>query len=171
MFYIQNQDGKVLQYMSSDGNVDKKSTKVGLPAGTYILRVKNTDYCKNLYINVPYQISANFTKSELYEKEFNDNNDEPNKISLGSQYFGRLSSRDDQDFYLFVLNSKGNVEIRFNHNKLSGVTDALWNVNIINSTGKTINTIKSNGNEDKKVLILKNLPKGSYFIQVTKKQC
>ncbi|PFW73810.1 hypothetical protein COL23_19025, partial [Priestia aryabhattai] len=78
---ILNSKGEVYEDIYSDDSELVEGyavTQVGLPKGTYYIKIENSSSA----YNKPYEIKAGFTASNNYEKEFNNNLTTANAINL-----------------------------------------------------------------------------------------
>jgi hypothetical protein len=135
-------------------------TQVGLPKGTYYIKIKKASYDEE---KISYEFKLEFTQSNVYEKEFNDNITNANAISLNTSYKGSLSDEYDYDFYKITLPSDGNVTL-----SMKQQTDVQWYVHIQNSSGKVFESLYTDGSEEVEgyATTQVGLPKGTYYIQV-----
>ena len=135
------------------------TTQVGLPKGTYYIKI---DYSSNA-ANIPYEFKLEFTQSNVYEKEFNNNLTNANAISLNTFINGSISDYYDKDFYKITLPSDGNVTLTMKQQ-----TDAQWYAHIQNSNGTVFESLYTDDSElvEGYATTQVGLPKGTYYIQV-----
>lgn len=156
-----NELEKEFQTIESKGNVEKTSMTVGLSPGKYYVVIK-PENSYNGYNDVDYNLTINYDQSEIYEKEFNDNIDVPNSLKANVNYSGMLQRRDDEDYYVF--NSNGTNNLKFTHDKLPGVGDYVWGIDILSSSKKVLMSYACKGNDAGDETGI--LPKGKYYIRV-----
>ncbi len=94
---------------------DEKQTvttsSVGLPAGYYILLVRDSS---KQSANT-YKFTVNYTKSDAWEREQNDTFNSPNAILTNKEYSGSIENNTDLDYYRFHLDEDGVVTFSFSH--------------------------------------------------------
>ncbi len=160
--HIQDSQGNIYEELSTDnsGSVDgNTTTEVGLPQGTYYIKV---DYYYSAE-NIPYEMSVGYTESNNYEKENNNNVTAANTINLNQLYNGRINKYNDKDFYTFTLPSDGNVAL-----SLKNMPGSSWTATIQNSKGETYQNLNSDDSELVKgnSVVNTGLAKGTYYIRV-----
>lgn len=159
------------EYLHSSyvGNVTQevRSYAVGLPAGTYYVRVTD-DYANYHYrhSSEPYEFSVNYTESEVWEKEFNNSIPNANEIMINTSYSGSVKDSGDMDFYKFTLERDGYVTVSFSHGYVdSGET--YWCLWILSSTQSEYLYQTYNGNiTEERQSYAVGLPAGTYYIKV-----
>ena len=68
--YLYKQDGSEMYTMGVNGDItSQRSCRVGLPAGTYYVKVKDGFY----HSNVNYNLRVNYVAADFWEREDNDN--------------------------------------------------------------------------------------------------
>ncbi|MCM3391508.1 MULTISPECIES: hypothetical protein [Cytobacillus] len=95
-----NSSGQVFEsFITDDSEMvsGDASRAVGLPAGTYYIKIENYSGA----IGVNYEFKVQYTQSNYYEKEFNDSLTAANAIELNKVYAGMLRRYDDKDFYIY----------------------------------------------------------------------
>lgn len=138
-----------------------ETTKIGLPAGSYHLVVKDG----SAYYDVPYTFSLNYVSSSTWEREINNTYNEANNINVNTEINGSIEDYSDDDYYKFSLSKAGYVSLTFKHGYIDSSSSG-WKVEIFNSNGNSVlgNSFKCNltSSESDKVY----LPAGSYHIKV-----
>ena len=159
---ILNVDNEELVYLESSGNeINKNSSYVGLPAGTYYIKV-NQYY----HSNIKYRFKVNYKSSGYWEKEFNNEMSTANKIKLNTTYNGVIQNGpENDDWYKVSLKSAGYVNINFMHKSLSN-SDRFWEVRILNTNNEELVYLEVSGNEINKNSSYVGLPSGTYYIKV-----
>ncbi|WNB92513.1 pre-peptidase C-terminal domain-containing protein [Bacillus sp. NEB1478] len=161
--HIQNSNGSIYESITTDDSelVEGDAvTQVGLPKGTYYIKIANDS---NSY-GTPYEFKVSYTASDYYEKEFNDNLTSADSMNLNQTYNGSLEDYNDIDIFKITLPSDGNVTLSLN--QLPG---SEWYVHIQNSTGSIYDWFYTDSSE----LVSGNataqvgLPKGTYYIKVS----
>ncbi|WP_160724100.1 hypothetical protein [Bacillus sp. USDA818B3_A] len=133
--------------------------QVGLPKGTYIVRV-SSNYNGS---TAPYKFQVKYTAGSGYEKEKNNTQETANPILLNTTYKGAIQSDYDYDYYIFTTPADGNVTISMRRNQ-----KASWGVTLYyddlneNQYYKTAYGTTAAGYEERQY----GLPKGTYIIKV-----
>ena len=160
--YLYNSNSEELMYRSYVGNSTTKSTstKVGLPAGTYYIKV--TPY---YHEDVPYSLKVNYAADSRWETEFNDKVSTANSLTIGTKKYGSLMDSSDVDYYKFNVSSTGYYKLKFNHNSVNS-SSTYWNVYLYNSSMSLINIYSYVGNVTSKTEGKIKLAKGTYYVKV-----
>lgn len=138
-----------------------RETSVGLPAGTYYLKIADNNYGNS---GVPYAFQVKFKAGEFFEQETNDDISHSNQIVLNQQYQSQLQQYSDKDFFKFVLPSISKVSI-----SISNQLDISWRYQVYTTTGKETSL---NGNTDYSNLAKDStqttvtLPAGEYYLKM-----
>ena len=146
------------------GNTKTDSTcEYGLPKGTYYILVKPRDYYDT---NVTYNFKINFSASDAWESEPNDDLGVPNKINVNKTYYGTTTEWND-DCYTFNLRKNGTVSINFGKEYDSNDSHG-WNITLYDSDRVQITdgTVYC-GDTDNKAVISTDLSAGTYYLKVT----
>ena len=146
------------------GNTKTDSTcEYGLPKGTYYILVKPRDYYDT---NVTYNFKINFSASDAWEREPNDDLGVPNKINVNKTYYGTTTEWND-DCYTFNLRKNGAVSINFGKEYDSNDSHG-WNITLYDSDRVQITdgTVYC-GDTDNKAVISTDLSAGTYYLKVT----
>ena len=146
------------------GNTKTDSTcEYGLPNGTYYILVKPRDYYDT---NVTYNFKINFSASDAWEREPNDDLGVPNKINVNKTYYGTTTEWND-DCYTFNLRKNGTVSINFGKEYDSNDSHG-WNITLYDSDRVQITdgTVYC-GDTDNKAVISTDLSAGTYYLKVT----
>ena len=146
------------------GNTKTDSTcEYGLPKGTYYILVKPRDYYDT---NVTYNFKINFSASDAWEREPNDDLGVPNKINVNKTYYGTTTEWND-DCYTFNLRKNGTVSINFGKEYDSNDSQG-WNITLYDSDRVQITdgTVYC-GDTDNKAVISTDLSAGTYYLKVT----
>ncbi len=92
---------------------EETTCPVGLPAGTYYIRVapfKSYSYC-----TANYQVRVNFSATDEWEKEFNNDAGSATTMAINTKYGGSIVDGEDKDIFKFSLSSAGYVSLAFSH--------------------------------------------------------
>ena len=117
--------------------VNKKSAtgpKIGLEAGTYYIKIgRNWDDYP--YVDeVEYRFSADFTATNYWESENNDDHASADTISANSVYSGFIESDSDNDFYKISFEKDGEIQIKFEHSLVSNDNNSRWGMTVYRET-------------------------------------
>ncbi|WP_158587441.1 fibronectin type III domain-containing protein [Neobacillus notoginsengisoli] len=160
---VMDVNGMEVQSFRTEGStnaVGMMSAEVGLPAGTYYLKIKDAGYNTS---DKEYQFKVNFTSSEFYEKEFNNSLAAANQIILNKTYKGVIADSSDEDFYKVQLSASGNVKLAIKQKPGSS-----WNGYILHSNGGVLEYVSTDsgsfatGNKVSEV----GLAAGTYYIKI-----
>lgn len=161
-----NQDGKEFaSFMTSSSNTvsGPTSINVGLPKGTYYLKLE--DNYNSASIDSEYKFQLKYTKSNYYEREFNDSISAASSLELNKNYVGYINiDTRDADFYKINLPQDGKVNVNVKQK-----TGASWKVEVLDSSGEvysSINTDSSDYASGDKVMPI-GLPAGEYYLKIT----
>ncbi|MCY6485268.1 hypothetical protein OW763_13050 [Clostridium aestuarii] len=158
---IINEDGKEYSNLSSEGIDIKNYMSIGLPKGSYYIRIKPVNF-----ISIPYNFILKFTQSDFFEKEFNNTLSTSNLININKQITGTLQNISDIDYYKFNLPFDGNINLEFSHEELENSYNGIyWRVSIVDENKKTYTSLVSKGTDIKNSLSV-GLPKGTYYISI-----
>lgn len=89
----------------------KSSVNIGLPKGTFYIKVRQSSYNSSYDENNPYQLNLKYTQSNFYEKESNDGIRSANLISLNKTYSASFQDTYDKDYFKFKVSKKGTYKI------------------------------------------------------------
>lgn len=137
--YIYRDDGSTYYdggsgYWSVPGDKDLTTNEIGLPSGTYYLRV--VPYSSSRWTSCTYNFTANFTPSSTWESELNNNKYDADEVLLGTNYLGAITNGDDRDWYVFTIGSTQSISITFGHNQIDS-SDAYWEIYLYQDDGST----------------------------------
>ena len=101
---------------------------LGLEEGTYFIKVNPYSVS-----GVQYGVTANYTKCNNWEVEFNDNYSTADTLTLNTTMYGVCTDSNDYDWYKFTLPSKEKINVSFSFSKAS--SQGYWRVSIYKYTG------------------------------------
>lgn len=161
--HIQDTKGNVYDYMYTDDSEMVKgysTAEVGLPAGTYYVKIEN--YSDGF--ETPYQMKVQYTATDYYEKEFNNSITAANGLTVNKTYRGNLQYSDDKDFYKFTLTKPGNVALSIKQSP-----GTIWYAHIQDTKGNTYTKIYTDDSEmiEGNVASEVGLPKGTYYVLIS----
>ena len=139
---------------------------IGIQRGTYYIKVQSAAggwSCSNS----TYGIKAVYTKSGVWEKEFNENPTTATPINLNTIYYGTTRSgfNYEQDYYKFTVSDAGYVTVNFT-NPLQSSADAYWQIYLYDSSYDEIASTDIYGNTTSTNLAAIGVQRGTYYIKV-----
>ena len=153
-------------YWEIAGNKNEKTAEIGLPKGTYCIRIEPYSYYR--YNTSTYTMSANFAPSSTWEKEINKSASSATRIPLDQDVCGSICGEDDSDWYSFTLDVDARPTISFSHPS-NGKNDTYWKMYLYQSDGVTPiygeEYWEIVGNKDMKTPEI-GLEKGTYYIRI-----
>ena len=162
---VQSADGlKSFLTTSIAGTATDTTKYVGLPAGTYLVKVTQGSYRTDM----DYTLTVT-TGPGTYEQEKNDTIGSATPIALGIPYTGNLEtlpSGFDVDYYKFTLSQPGYVGVNFKHEAISSGS-SYWDSTVQSADGLTsylTTGIAGTATDTTKYL---GLPAGTYLVKVT----
>lgn len=164
--HIQDEKGVIYDYFQTDNSElvkGRNAVKVGLPKGTYYIKVAPYEST----IDRPYTLKVAFKASATgYEKEHNDTLTTATKVTLNKAIKGTLNNKtnSDTDFYKFVISKTTNVKITMTQSPKT-----MWINRLYNSKGNEISSFYTDDSElaKKQYSITLRLKKGTYYYQVS----
>lgn len=153
---------------SVSGESSLTTCDIGLPAGTYYLRV--APYASYRWSSNTYNFTINYIETDVWEKETNNDKYSANRIDTGINYYGTISSENDKDWYAFDLASPGVLDVSFSHTQVES-SDAYWNLYLYRDDGSTYYDGSSNywqvpGDEGLTTSDI-GLPAGTYYLRIS----
>ncbi len=141
------------------------SRKIGLKAGTYYIMVASAGY-RNVASTDTYGVTVNYTPSNYWEKEYNEDFNSATPIKVNSKYYGttRNGNRYEHDYFKLSITKSGTYKINFATNK-NGDSNDLWNIQLFDKSYNIITEFSKSGTVKNKYNIL-YLAKGTYYICV-----
>ena len=113
LYYYDGSSAVRLNRFFIPSNAERKSScKLGLPAGTYYLKVYSDLHNSN--VKCSYAFVVNFTSSSAWETEPNNTIVKADTKSVNSQIYGAIDDS-DVDWYKFSLSKAGTVNISYTH--------------------------------------------------------
>ena len=138
---------------------------IGVQRGTYYIKVQSATY-NVASSNSTYGIQAAYTKSGVWEKEFNENPTTATPINLNMTYYGttRNGYWYEQDYYKFTVSSKKTYAIGLTTSNLKD-GNAYWVMYLYDASYNEIAKTDIYGNRTYHAIKAK-LPKGTYYIKI-----
>ena len=159
---LSDDKGNQLYTFPSAGNKPEVETApVGVPAGTYYVTVDH-QYSFD-HSAAPYTLEMDYIKSDVWEKELNNDKDSATPIQVNTEENGRLMKDTDEDYYSFELSSADEVSLQFKHDHREGST-VYWVITVMDQNGNDLKTFSSRGNAP--VITTETFPleAGSYYV-------
>ena len=152
----------------SCNNTETETTcKVGVPAGTYYIKVKRKEHTDQS--DAVYSLKVNYSASNVWESEFNDEVSIADPITVNQTYYGGIMEYSDVDYYRFRTNSAGVISLSFGKGYDSD-PDHGWNVTLYNSSTKELMSREYSCNNTETETTCKiGVPAGTYYIKVKRK--
>ena len=163
---LHDTEAKELYSLPSYGDVKSTSSvKMGLPAGTYYVKISSGSSWKTSI----YTVKVNYTETDTWEKEPNLSASFANKVKLNTFYYGTMYKSSDADWYKFTLSKKGVVSINFRHGVMTS-TSSCWLIRVYKADGTTqvsdLPLLYSKGDEASVSTKKVTLPAGTYYVKV-----
>ncbi len=141
---------------------EETSCEVGLPAGTYYLRIKRAN---NVYYSwATYHFTLNYTASDAWEKEQNDTIVTACTAALNKQISGSLMRSDDADWYKFTLQEDDTLVIVFSHEYIDS-SYRYWGTSVYSSENVELKYERWSGNVTDGSFEIP-LSAGTYYLRV-----
>lgn len=142
-------------------------TSMGIPAGTYYVKVESTSYSKACSLDV-YSLCINYTMSDAWEKELNDEFISASALTTNTPYYGTTKAGygDEKDYYFVELEESGSMTVNFS-NPLQKDTSEYWQVYLYDDEYTQIYGKNISGNVASTNLPATGLDAGRYYILVT----
>ena len=158
---IKDFDQKELAYYSFKGNEPKQSAEpIGLPAGTYYIKVENSSIS-----HIPYGFRLNYTPSEYWETELNGTYQTADKIVLDRPICGNQHRSEDEDYFAIDLTKDEKVELRFSHDFVNDPYFG-WYIDLFNKDMQSLERYTVSNGETDFVSAALQLPAGRYYLKV-----
>ena len=162
---ILNANNAVFVEQSFQGRTQTEVTTcdIGLEAGTWYVKV--APYSRYYPCSAAYQFKVNFTATNTWEREFNQNAGSANSIDVNTKYGGCIAYGDDVDFYTFTLDEAGYVSLAFSHEYVNDGDK--WTMDLLNINSASFVSRSFSGRTTTETSICKiGLPKGQYYVRV-----
>ncbi len=161
--YLYKADMRTLtSYYFYGSTISETCGNIGLPEGTYYLKIINYNY--HYYNGWDYNFKINYTASKTWEKEFNDSYDIADLIEANKNYYGSLMNDHDVDWYKFTVSAQGTKILYFNHDYKES-SNVYWRLYLYDPTMKQIASYSFSGNKTTSSAEL-NLQSGTYYIKI-----
>ncbi len=166
--YIFRDDGvsNVLDYdgyWCFAGNVNDEISQIGLPAGTYYIKIQYNPY---RHSDIIYRMRIAYEETDKTELEPNSAPSKATEIGLNTDYAGAIAGDNDADWYRFTLPSLAQVTLNFNH-ALIDSTSNYWNLYLYSSDGVTQLSSYSVAGNNNGSFDVGELEEGVYYAKIT----
>ena len=165
--WLYDSDYEELAYTEVCGNKTSTDlTAIGIDAGTYYIKINSTWWGEPASADT-YTVTANFTKSEYWEKEFNDDFVTSTPIKVNTSYYGttRKGYRDERDYYAVNISSNGVLTVNF-QNPSQKDSEGYWSVYLYDKEYKELAYAEIKGNIKNTSLPQIGVSKGTYYIKI-----
>lgn len=116
----------------SCNNAETETTcKIGMPAGTYYIKVRRKNY--TYQSDAVYSLKVNYNASSTWESESNNEIGKADSIAVGTWYSGTIMEEDDIDYYRFTVPKTSYVNISAK-GEYDSDTDHRWRFFIYNAS-------------------------------------
>lgn len=156
-------DNKQLSAWQWRGNATTADTtaKIGVPAGTYYLRVQDRSFSP-----VAYRFTVNYVTSDTWEKEFNETIVTANQIPTDTEISGSIRDSSDADWFAFQVPHDGYLSITFGHDFVDSASFH-WETALYTSENKQLNSWQWRGNATTaETTDMIGVPEGTYYLCV-----
>jgi len=167
--YIESSNGlNEYLYIANQSRTTSETKSVGLPAGTYLVRVSQGS--DSFSVGNDYTLTASIAQGS-WEQEYNNSVVTATPITLGISYKGSLQNVTDitpaskDDCYQFTLLSPSNVSVKFEHADV-GNNGKSWIVYVLSSNGQIQHLDMNNLSRTTSQTASIGLPAGTYIVQV-----
>lgn len=164
--YFYNTEYKELFNLPVNGNkTSTVSLTCGIPAGIYYIKIQSgsrwessTDF---------YTFEADFTSSNMWEEEFNEEFTTATEIENNKEYCGSLRTgyEYEHDYYKFQIMESGSVTVEFS-NPLQSDSNHYWSVYLYDSQYEELCSMRVYGNKMSTNLVTTGVKSGTYYIKV-----
>ena len=127
--YDSSQNELMSREYSCNNTETETTCKVGVPAGTYYIKVERRAY--TYQSDATYSLKVNYSASSVWESEFNDEVGTADLITVNQTYYGGIMEDRDVDYYRFQTNSAGVISLSFGKGYDSD-SSHVWNVTLYN---------------------------------------
>lgn len=156
--YNGNKKSEMYYFSASYEGIKDSTIKIGLPKGTYYIRVNGT-YRSN------YNFKVNFVSTNDWEKEFNETVVTANTVSVGKTFYGSTSDGGDYDWFKFTTTADGYMQISTTHDYGDYNTFSLYTYD--GTEKKKVKYLQLSETSEKSALDGGYLKKGTYYLCVS----
>ena len=161
---LYKQDGSEMHTMGVNGNITSvRSCRIGLPAGTYYVKVQKGYY----HSSVNYNLRVNYVAADFWEREYNDTRNSSTLISPNKSVTGTIMNYNDEDWYKFTIGSNGYISLTLNHEYIDN-TSTCWDICLYKQDGSEMYKMGVNGHITSMRSCRIGLSSGTYYVKLKK---
>ena len=165
--YDSSQNELMSREYSCNNTETETTCKVGVPAGTYYIKVERRAY--TYQSDATYSLKVNYSASSVWESEFNDEVGTADLITVNQTYYGGIMEDRDVDYYRFQTNSAGVISLSFGKGYDKDSYHG-WNVTLYNSSQSELMSREYRcGNAETETTCKVGVPAGTYYIKVERR--
>lgn len=150
----------LVEYSFAGNTTSYVQGKIGVSSGTYYLKI--TDYN---YSDKNYNITVNYSESDEWETEFNENFETADNIEANSNYYGTLRNSDDVDWYQFTVPESGYMWLEFNHDYVES-SNTYWKAYLYDEDINELVSYSFSGDTKNYVQGHIGIPSGTYYLKI-----
>ena len=153
-------------FIGTDANTT--SYMVGLPAGTFYLRIVGGSYSygySHRYSTEDYTFEVVYTQTDYVEKENNETFATATDIALNQSYTASINDEDDNDYYKFTLSKAGTVALKFDRKMLTDANE-YWVAWLYNDQTEEICVYSFDGVSTSSTTYMVGLPAGTFYLRI-----
>lgn len=144
-------------YTNLNSTIDDKLFHIGIPKGSYFLKISNYDYESK----EKYTFELNFKENALIELEPNGERSKATEVKLNQRYTGIFDDNYDKDYYRVVIDRKGTYNFQISHSE-----KAQYYMTLMDNTGNQLKYAYTNlEGKSMATLYSYDLAPGTYFIE------
>lgn len=140
---------------------EDSSMKIGLPAGSYYMKV----IPGYRYSEKNYTFSIHYSAASDWELEFNNEITQANIIPVNQEIHGTLHNGEDADWYQFSREKEGFIKLHFLHDYIED-GDSYWFITLYNQDKQELTSYDIPGNKVDSWTGSVGLPAGTGYIKV-----
>lgn len=160
---IYNQSFEELMSRNASGKkLNRTYGKLGIPAGTYYVRIT-----KDNWSDASYNFIFHTEASNAWEKEQNESYQTANALAVNSAVSGSIREDSDKDFYRFEISQPGYVNFDFGHAYVDFDWN-YWNITLYNGSYEELISRNAGGKTLNQSYAMVGIPAGTYYVRVTK---
>ena len=151
----------------STNNSKVSLTTVGLPKGTYYICIQSASQYSVVSTN-KYSFIVNYTQSDTWEKEFNEDSTTATHIATQEKYTGTIRNgyAYAKDYYKFTTTGSGSINITFYNDTSSTSSDNAWSMYVYDSNLNQLDSKTIKKNDTSVSVSLTGKSAGTYYICV-----
>jgi len=164
VYNASNLENSLITWFIKGYTTESNITTLGLPQGKYYINIVSNGYWRSW---PDYRFIVSYTRTDYWEKEFNDNWRNATPIELNQQYHGAISRSNDNDWYTFTLNNAGKVNITF-YLAMRDNNEEFYRINVynaLNPDNSLVNRVIKGYTTETNITTL-GLPQGKYYIRI-----